>query len=160
MFSSTSSSKRSLIHESSICNHNISTVSALHIDIPCWNLRLTCRTIINSFGHSPTISQLLTVPPYIFAGKQSISMSVLTSLTSVSPASPHLCPRLGQNQDALPFHFPRACSGFNRIFDQYLECSKQRQIFWDIPLHWRRIRGIPWRYRLVNIFLSVVCLSI
>ncbi|KAK0433430.1 MFS general substrate transporter [Armillaria borealis] len=31
------------------------------------NVVPSCRTIINTFGHTPAISQLLTVPPYIFA---------------------------------------------------------------------------------------------
>ncbi|PPR00405.1 hypothetical protein CVT26_009690 [Gymnopilus dilepis] len=34
---------------------------------PTFAITIFLPTIINSFGHSPTISQLLTVPPYIFA---------------------------------------------------------------------------------------------
>ncbi|TFK31526.1 MFS general substrate transporter [Crucibulum laeve] len=39
----------------------------MSIVAPLYGITLFLPTIINSFGHSPAISQLLTVPPYVFA---------------------------------------------------------------------------------------------
>lgn len=43
-------------------------------------------TIINSFGHPPAISQLLTVPPYVVAS-ECITCSKLTFQSCVSNGS-------------------------------------------------------------------------
>ncbi|TFK32744.1 MFS general substrate transporter [Crucibulum laeve] len=39
----------------------------MSVVVPLYGITLFLPTIINSFGHSPAISQLLTVPPYVFA---------------------------------------------------------------------------------------------
>jgi hypothetical protein len=115
---------------------------------------------IRSFGHSPAISSLLTVPPYLFAStytRHLIHGYPLPFLLPISNSSFRLGLAVRQVQDPLAIHLLWPHYDAHRILDKYFGRGLRSEILRDFLRCCGCICFIPRRRGLVRHDSSILC---
>ena len=111
----------------------------------------------NSFGFNTAISQLLTVPPYVFASASSPCLPFTypshiyaPPLPKNSGDAPVVGSMVGPAEEAVPVRARGARLLPRRLRNQHLRREHRRQVLWHVPRRRGRVRRLPRRRCVVR----------
>lgn len=113
--------------------------------------------LLSRFGYTTAISQLLTVPPYVFASTYQVGVNLYDWCWRLIASNCSLDIRalVGQIETSVAIYSGRVVYAHHWIRHQHLQRTSWCEILWDILVRCWKLCAVPWYCSMVGIY---VCL--